>query len=46
VDAIVLGGAALAGMAGPIASMLAPKLAVPLIDSVDAAARAALAALR
>ncbi len=46
VDAIVLGGAALAGMAEPIASMLTPQLAVPLIDSVDAAARAALAARR
>ena len=40
VDAVVLGGAALAGMAEAIAS----TLAVPLIDSVDAAARAALAA--
>ena len=46
VDAIVLGGAALAGMAESIASRLTPKLAVPLIDSVDAAARASLAALR
>jgi Asp/Glu/hydantoin racemase len=42
VDAVVLGGAALAGMAEAISS----RLAVPLIDSVDAAARAALAALR
>jgi Asp/Glu/hydantoin racemase len=46
VDAVVLGGAALAGMAEAIASVVAPRLAVPLVDSVDAAARAALAALR
>jgi Asp/Glu/hydantoin racemase len=46
VDAVVLGGAALAGMAEAIASAVAPRLAVPLIDSVDAAARAALASLR
>ena len=39
VGAIVLGGAALAGMAEAIAS----TLPMPLIDSVDAAARAALA---
>jgi Asp/Glu/hydantoin racemase len=44
VDAVVLGGAALAGMAEAIAARLA--LAVPLIDSVDAAARAALVACR
>jgi Asp/Glu/hydantoin racemase len=41
IDAVILGGAALAGMAEAIA----PRLAVPLVDSVDAAARAALAAL-
>ncbi len=46
VDAVVLGGAALAGMAAAIASAATPRLAVPLVDSVDAAARAALAALR
>lgn len=46
VDAVILGGAALAGMAETIASTLTPTLAVPLVDSVDAAARAALAALR
>jgi allantoin racemase len=46
VDAVILGGAALAGMAEAIASTLTPRLAVPLIDSVDAAARAALASLR
>jgi allantoin racemase len=46
VDTVVLGGAALAGMAEAIASTLMPPLAVPLIDSVDAAARAALATLR
>lgn len=40
VDAVVLGGAALAGMAESIA----PGLAVPLVDSVDAAARATLGA--
>jgi len=42
VDAVVLGGAALAGMAEAIA----PRVGVPIVDSVDAAARAALAALR
>lgn len=42
-DAVVLGGAALAGMAEAIASHTA--LAMPLVDSVDAAARAALVAL-
>ena len=41
VDAVVLGGAALAGMAEAIA----PRVGVPIVDSVDAAARAALAAL-
>ena len=46
VEAVVLGGAALAGMAEAIASAATPRLAVPLIDSVDAAARAALASLR
>ena len=46
VDAVVLGGAALAGMAEAIASAAGPRLAVPLVDSVDAAARAALARLR
>jgi allantoin racemase len=46
VDAIVLGGAALAGMAEAVASAVTPPLAIPLVDSVDAAARAALAALR
>jgi len=45
-DALVLGGAALAGMAEAIASSMEPPLAIPLIDSVDAAARAALATLR
>ncbi|HEV7576324.1 MAG TPA: aspartate/glutamate racemase family protein [Caldimonas sp.] len=40
-DAVVLGGATLAGMADAIA----PTLAVPLVDSVDAAARAAVATL-
>jgi Asp/Glu/hydantoin racemase len=45
-DAVVLGGAALAGMADEIASSISPPLGVPLIDSVDAAARAALASLR
>jgi allantoin racemase len=40
-DCVVLGGAALAGMAATIA----PALAVPLIDSVIAGAEAALAAL-
>ena len=39
-DCVVLGGAALAGMAGA----LAPALDVPLIDSVDAGARALFAA--
>jgi Asp/Glu/hydantoin racemase len=46
VDAVVLGGAGLAGMAEAIASAAGPRLTVPLVDSVDAAARAALAALR
>jgi len=45
VDAVVLGGAALAGMGDEIAASMTPRLEVPLIDSVDAAARAALAAL-
>jgi allantoin racemase len=40
-DCVILGGAALAGMAAAIA----PALAVPLIDSVTAGARAALAAM-
>jgi Asp/Glu/hydantoin racemase len=40
-DCVILGGAALAGMAATIA----PALAVPLIDSVTAGAEAALAAL-
>jgi len=42
-DAVVLGGAALAGMGEAITARLG--LAVPLVDSVDAAARAALVAL-
>jgi Asp/Glu/hydantoin racemase len=46
VDAVILGGAALAGMAEAIVARVTPRLAVPLIDSVDAAARAALASLR
>jgi len=46
VDAVVLGGAALAGMADAIVSAAGPRLGVPLVDSVDAAARAALAQLR
>ena len=46
VDAVVLGGAALAGMADAIVSAAGPRLGVPLVDSVDAAARAALAGLR
>lgn len=41
VDAVILGGAALAGMADAIA----PRVGVPIVDSVDAAARAALTAL-
>jgi len=46
VDAVVLGGAALASMADAIVSAAGTRLAVPLVDSVDAAARAALAGLR
>jgi len=42
-DAVVLGGAALAGMGEPIAASL--RMKVPIIDSVDAAARAASATL-
>jgi len=42
-DAVVLGGAALAGMAEAIAARL--LIEVPIIDSVDAAARATLFAL-
>jgi allantoin racemase len=45
-DAVVLGGAGLAGMAEEIALATTPRLSIPLIDSVDAAARAALASLR
>jgi Asp/Glu/hydantoin racemase len=43
VDAVILGGAALAGMGEAIETRLGDRLRVPLIDSVDAAARAALA---